>query len=217
MARRVLHDEYFNRAKAEGYAARSAYKLMQINESRRILKKGDTVLDLGCAPGSWMQAASEIVGPKGRVVGIDLKEVRHAMPPNVTAIVGDIYDIDADKLLGLAATSPLPPGGAGEGSSSPRPLRFDVVISDMAPDTTGHNEHELSVRLCERILELLPALLRRGGNMTMKVFEGGDYPRLLKDTARLFAQCKGLKPKATRGVSREMYIVGVGYRGEMAK
>lgn len=202
MARRVLHDEYFNRAKAEGYAARSAYKLMQINESRRILKKGDTVLDLGCAPGSWMQAASEIVGPKGRVVGIDLKEVRHAMPPNVTAIVGDIYNLDTTHVLELADNPPM---------------GFDAVISDMAPDTTGHNEHELSVRLCERILGLLPALLRPGGNMTMKVFEGGDYPRLLKDTARLFNQCKGLKPKATRGVSREMYIVGVGYRGEMAK
>ena len=198
MARRVLHDEYFNKAKAEGYAARSAYKLLQINESRRILKKGDTVLDLGCAPGSWMQAASEIVGPKGRIVGIDLKEVRLALPPNVTAIVGDIYDIDADKLLELA-------GNPTHG--------FDVVISDMAPNTTGHNEHELSVRLCERILELLPALLKPNGNITMKVFEGGDYPRLLKDTARLFNQCKGLKPKATRGVSREMYIVGVGYKG----
>ncbi|MCA9281816.1 MAG: RlmE family RNA methyltransferase [Phycisphaerales bacterium] len=202
MARRILHDEYFNKAKAEGYAARSAYKLLQINESRRILKKGDTVLDLGCAPGSWMQAASEIVGPKGRIVGIDLKEVRHAMPPNVTAIVGDIYDIDADKLLELA-------GNPTHG--------FDVVISDMAPNTTGHNEHELSVRLCERILELLPALLKPNGNITMKVFEGGDYPRLLKDTARLFNQCKGLKPKATRGVSREMYIVGVGYKGLSSK
>lgn len=198
MARRILHDEYFNKAKAEGYAARSAYKLLQINESRRILKKGDTVLDLGSAPGSWMQAASEIVGPKGRIVGIDLKEVRLALPPNVTAIVGDIYDIDADKLLELAGN---PPHG------------FDVVISDMAPNTTGHNEHELSVRLCERILELLPVLLRPEGNMTMKVFEGGEYPRLLKDTARLFNQCKGYKPKATRGVSREMYIVGLGYWG----
>lgn len=214
MARRVLHDEYFNKAKAEGYAARSAYKLLQINESRRILKKGDTVLDLGCAPGSWMQAAAEIVGPKGRVVGIDLKEVRHAMPPNVTSIVGDIYDIDTARLLELAGLAPpnqtSDTQGKGRGG-------FDVVMSDMAPNTTGHNEHELSVRLCERILELLPALLRPGGNMTMKVFEGGDYPRLLKDTARLFNQCKGIKPKATRDVSREMYIVGVGYKGPNSK
>ncbi len=204
MARRVLHDEYFNKAKAEGYAARSAYKLIQIQESRRILRKGGVVLDLGCAPGSWMQAAAEIVGPTGRVVGVDLKEVRIALPANVRAIVGDIYDLDAARVLEL--------GGVGGEKGG-----FDAVISDMAPDTTGYTDHELSVRLCDRILELLPTLLRPGGSLAMKVFEGGEYPRLLKDTGRMFAQCKGFKPKASREVSREMYVVGVGYKGPNGK
>jgi 23S rRNA (uridine2552-2'-O)-methyltransferase len=89
---------------------------------------------------------------------------------------------------------------------------FDAVISDMAPDTSGHGDHFLSVRLCRRALELLPALLRPGGNLTMKVFEGEQYPALLREAAALFREARGFKPKASRDVSKEMYIVALGYR-----
>lgn len=195
MARRQLHDQYFKKAKAEGYLARSAYKLQEINERKRLFGVGARVLDLGCAPGAWIQVAVEEVGPRGWVVGIDLKEVRENLGPNVTTIQGDVYKTDPAALTG-------PAGGL-----------FDAVLSDMAPDTSGHGDHFLSVRLCRRVLELLPSVLRPGGNLAMKVFEGEEYPELLRETAALFAQARGFKPKASREMSREMYVVGHGYRG----
>jgi 23S rRNA (uridine2552-2'-O)-methyltransferase len=194
MARRVLHDQFFRKAKAEGYLARSAYKLKEINERKRLFGPGDRVLDLGCAPGAWIQVAAEIVGPRGRIVGIDLKEVRESFGPNVTVLQGDIYETAPAALTG-------PAGGM-----------FDAVLSDMAPDTTGHGDHFLSMRLCRRVLEILPSLLRPVGNFTMKAFEGEEYPELLRETAAIFAQCKGFKPKASRDISVEMYIVAHGYR-----
>lgn len=197
MARRVLHDEFFKKAKDEGYLARSAYKLQELAQRHRLVPRGGRVLDLGCAPGAWLQVAAEITGPSGVVVGIDLKEIRDRIGPNVRAIVADAYEIAPESLLELA-------GGM-----------FDTVLSDMAPDTTGagDTDHHRSVRLCRRVLELLPPLLRRGGGLAMKVFEGGAYPALLKETATLFDSAKGFKPKASRDISREIYIVATGYRG----
>lgn len=193
LARRTLHDQYFKQAKAEGYLARSAYKLLEIQERKRIIKRGDRVLDLGCAPGAWLQVASEVVGPQGAVVGIDLQEVRHAIAPNVRTVVGDVYQVDPAILLG------------------PERRLFSVVLSDMAPNTTGHGDDLVSARLCDRVLELLPALLGPGGAVALKIFEGAEYSRVLKETASQFAVCRGLKPKASRDVSREMYIVASGY------
>jgi len=193
--RRILHDEYFKKAKAEGYLARSAYKLKEIQERHRLLRPGMRVVDLGCAPGSWLQVASEIVGPKGLVIGIDLQEVPEDLGPNVRTIVGDIFKTDATMLL------PDPDS------------KFDVVLSDMAPNTSGHGDDALSVRLCRRVLELLPSLLARRGGCAMKVLEGSGYSALLKDVQRLFATAKGLKPRASREASREMFIVAEGYKG----
>jgi 23S rRNA (uridine2552-2'-O)-methyltransferase len=198
MAHRKLHDEFFKKAKAEGYLARSAYKLQEINDRKRLFGAGARVLDLGCAPGAWLQIASEAVGPRGVVVGIDLKDIRGggaSIAPNVTTIQGDIY-ATAPELL----TAPI--GG--------KP--FDAVVSDMAPDTTGHGDDFLSVRLCRRAIEMLPALLRPGGNCTMKVLEGEEFPALLNEMRRLFREVKGFKPKASRDISREIYIVAHGYR-----
>jgi 23S rRNA (uridine2552-2'-O)-methyltransferase len=194
MARRVLHDQYFRMAKAEGYLARSAYKLQEINERKRLFGPGARVLDLGCAPGAWLQIASEIVGPRGIVIGIDLKEIREDIAPNVRKIVGDVYKTKPETLTG--------PSGA----------LFDAVLSDMAPDTTGHGDHFLSVRLCRRVLELLPALLKPGGHFVMKVFDGEEYGTLLRETEPMFRLVKGFKPKASREISAEMYIVAHSYR-----
>jgi 23S rRNA (uridine2552-2'-O)-methyltransferase len=152
------------------------------------------VLDLGCAPGAWLQVASEIVGSRGRVVGIDLQAVRHDFGGNVKAIQGDVYETDPAVLTDMV-------GG-----------EFDCVISDMAPNTTGHGDHFLSVRLCERVREMLPGLLRPGGNLAMKVFEGEVYPELLRQTQRHFRLVRGFKPKASREVSSEMYVIAHGYR-----
>lgn len=193
-SRRTLHDRYFKEAKAEGYLARSAFKLIQINEKKKLIRPGEVVADLGCAPGSWLQVASELVGPKGLVVGIDLQEPpRHTFPPNVRWITGDIYRVPPQELLALA-------GGP-----------FRVVLSDMAPSTTGHGDHFLSVRLCRRVLEILPELLAPGGNTAVKVFEGEEYPALLNEYRRCFRDVAGFKPQASREVSREMYIIGHGF------
>lgn len=204
---RKLHDQYFKKAKEEGYAARSAYKLKQIQDKRGILKRGDWVLDLGCSPGSWVQVASEIVGDRGRVGGIDLKpvEIEGGTPGNAKTLVADIFKSDGAFLLGILV-------------SEGKPVRLvDVVLSDMAPNTEGGGggsmDHFRSVDLCRRVLELCPSLLRPGGNLVMKVFEGEVYPELLKDCGKMFADVKGYKPEASREVSREMFITAKGYRG----
>ncbi len=195
MARRQIHDSYFRRAKTEGYAARSAYKLQQIQESKRLLRPGMRILDLGCAPGSWLQVAAEIVGPQGRVIGLDLKPVKLALPPIVTTLEGDIFDTDSRVLTGAA-------GGL-----------FHAVLSDMAPNTSGHGDAERSDELCRRILDLLPELLAPTGHLVMKVLEGGPFPQLLKDTKARFTNVKPLKPKASRDVSTEIFIIAQGFAG----
>jgi len=274
MSRRRLHDRYFKQAKAEGYLARSAYKLIEINDKRRLIRKGDAVLDLGCAPGSWLQVAARLVGPRGTLVGIDLKAVDHeraGLGDHVRTIVADVTEIKegiGDQAAGgreekdvqregyegreeregkggpsaSAGSSGTPaahkaPATADEQDTTspafpsaqclvprasppafpsaqclvPRAF-FDVVLSDMAPDTTGSGDAFLSERLCRTVLDLLPGVLAPGGNLAMKVLEGEPYPALLRDTSAMFISCKGLKPNATRDVSREIYIVALGYR-----
>jgi 23S rRNA (uridine2552-2'-O)-methyltransferase len=198
---RELHDEFFRRAKAEGYAARSAYKLKQIQARFGVIRRGDRVLDLGCAPGSWVQVAGELVGPEGLVVGIDLLPVSIAAPSNARTMIGDVFRVGAEELLAL--------GGAAD----PRVARFDCVLSDMAPNTVGTGDDLRSARLCRRVLEVLPGSLRAGGSLVMKVLEGGEYPVLLRETGLLFRSCRGFRPEATRDVSREIYLIGQGYRG----
>lgn len=198
--KRELHDRYFKQAKTEGYAARSAYKLKEIQERHRLIKRGDRVLDLGCAPGSWLQVAAELVGPEGRVVGIDLLRTRVPSMPNVNVMEGDIYA--ADPLVLRAMAYPELTG---------QPPQFDVVISDMAPNTSGHGDHFLSVRLCRRALELFPSLLRSSGCATLKVFEGEEFPDFVNECRAAFGSVWIFKPKASRDVSRETYIVGKGY------
>lgn len=195
--KRELHDQYFLKAKAEGYAARSAYKLQEIQERHHLLRPGMRVLDLGCAPGSWLQVAAKRIKLRGVVLGIDLTPVEIDLPENVRTVVGDVFKITADDMLDML-------GGPA-----------DVVLSDMAPNTTGDPEgdHYRSVALCRRVLELLPTVLDQNGGLVMKVFEGGDYPMLLKDTARCFDFVKGLKPDATREVSREMFLIGHRFNG----
>lgn len=196
MRPRVLHDTYFKRAKDEGYLARSAYKLQQINHAKRLIRKGDRVLDLGCAPGAWLQIASELVGPKGSVVGIDLKPVTANLPPNVVHTVADVERLEPAVLLSL-------------GSSAPQ--LFDVVLSDIAPNTTGHGDDLVSARLCDAILALLPHLLKPTGHFAMKILEGGETPRILKQVRRTFATAGTHKPDASRDVSRETYLFGLGF------
>ena len=201
---RKVQDRFFKQAKEEGYAARSAYKLKEIQQRRQVMRKGDRVLDLGCAPGSWLQVAAECVGGKGLVIGVDLKPVEITLPANARAAVGDVFKLTAAELLG---------GVAGARAA------FNVVLSDMAPNTEGGGggtvDHFRSVALCRRVLELCPAVIRPGGNLVMKVFEGEEYPALLRETQVLFQEVKGFKPEASRDASREMFVVAKGYRGPL--
>jgi len=202
---RELHDHYFRQAKLDGYRSRAAYKLMEIDDRRHIFKRGDRVLDCGAAPGSWMQVAADRVGSRGCVVGVDLLAIE-PMPekPNVAIIQGDLAEIDDAALL----------TAAGLKADDDR-ARFDVVISDMAPNTSGDrsSDHHRSIRLCELVLERARKLLKPGGNLVMKVFEGERSQELLAMTKQMFEHTKAFKPKASRSESFEMYVLALGFRG----
>lgn len=201
---RVLHDEYFKLAKERGYVARSAFKLLEIQQTRRIIRPSDRVLDLGCAPGSWLQVLDEVLGPRGVAAGIDLSPVTARLSPRIRTMQGDIYKTAPEVLLALGG---ITPEQAASG------LKFDVVISDMAPNTSGHGDDFMSARLCDRTLDLLPGLLRSSGNVLMKVLEGIPTPEVIARTKSLFGTAGTTKPRASRDVSREIFIWGFGYRG----
>ncbi|MEE2912672.1 MAG: RlmE family RNA methyltransferase [Planctomycetota bacterium] len=188
-SQRDLHDHYFREAKRNGYRSRAAYKLIEINEKRNLLKKGDCVLDLGAAPGSWLQVASEQIGSRGKVVGVDLTEIEGSLPENVTTIQDDVMTLHEKSFDGIT--------------------EFDVILSDMAPNTTGTKtiDHHGSMRLCHCALDLAATILKSGGNLVMKVLEGEAYPELLDRAAESFSTAKGFKPKASRSISTEMYVV----------
>ena len=192
---REVQDHWFRLAKEEGYRSRAAFKLLQIDERKRILRRGARVLDAGAAPGSWSQVAGVAVGPSGEVVAIDLKAIEKAnLPRNVKVLQGDLTEVTLAELGGKP---------------------FDVILSDMAPDTTGtpEGDHFRSIRLCDTLLDRAGEWLRPGGDLVMKVFEGGEYPNLLKKAAWLFREAKGYKPPSSRSESVEMFVVCHGFRG----
>jgi len=208
---RDIQDHYFRQAKRDGYRSRAAYKLIEIDERKKIFSEGDHVLDCGCAPGSWLQVAAKLVGPDGIVVGIDLKPVEgNFKEDNINIIQGDLREITREDLL-----APL---HEKKGTVPPPEKKFQVVLSDMAPDTTGDQttDHHRSVRLCRALLERLPELLGKGGHCVIKVFEGEVYPELLSQFRGMFDRAKGFKPKASRNESREMYIIAHGFTGTNA-
>jgi 23S rRNA (uridine2552-2'-O)-methyltransferase len=189
-------DRYFKKAKQDGYRARSAYKLTQMQERFHLIHRGDVVVDLGAAPGSWSQVAVELVGPDGQVVALDLQAIDPIR--GVTRIEGDMLDPEVRSRVVEAVGH-----------------RADVVLSDAAPATTGIKlrDHVRSIELARTAFELAQTLLRDGGSMVLKVFEGEDFPGLLQDVKRTFRRAQGHKPSATRDESWEMFIVARGYRG----
>ena len=186
-------DHYTRQAKKENFAARSVYKLQEIQKKHHILNRGARVLDLGCAPGSWMQFASRSVGPDGRLVGIDLNPVTVALPDNATAITGDVADLEC-HLARLEMT------------------RFDVVLSDMAPATTGnrHADEARSVGLCEAALAIADLVLVTGGSFVCKIFQGGDYKAFTDAVKQRYNRQTATRPQSTRKASREVFVIGLG-------
>ena len=186
---RDVQDHWFRQAKREGYRSRAAFKLTDIDDRKKILSKGDRVLDCGAAPGSWSQVAARRVGRRGSVVAVDLKAIDPAeLPDNVSLHEADLCEMDLASLGGEV---------------------FDVVLSDMAPDTTGDpfGDHHRSIRLCNVLLDRVPEWLRPGGNLVMKVFEGEAYRDLLARANGLFRKVKGFKPVASRSESVEMFVI----------
>jgi 23S rRNA (uridine2552-2'-O)-methyltransferase len=186
-------DRFFEKAKREGLRARSAYKLEEIQRRLRILRPGARVLDLGAAPGGWCQIAAREVGQRGSVLGIDLDAVP-PLPPPVKTWVTDAF---APELLERLRSE----GGAP----------FDVVLSDLAPRTTGirGTDEARSIALAERALTLAVKVLKPSGALVVKLFMGGEFEAFLKTFKEAFGQVKVVKPEASvaRG-SKEVYLVG---------
>jgi len=195
---RQLNDPYVARAKREGMRSRAAYKLSEIDDKARFLKKGARVVDLGAAPGGWSQVAAKRVGApqQGRVVAIDLLPIDPL--PGVEFMQLDFLDRSApDKLKAML-------GG-----------RADVVLSDMAANATGHRktDHIKIVALVEVALEFAREVLAPGGTFLAKVLQGGTEAALLAPLKRDFATVKHVKPSASRSDSAELYLLATGFRG----
>jgi 23S rRNA (uridine2552-2'-O)-methyltransferase len=188
-------DLYFQRAKQEGYRARSAYKLQQIQERFGILRRGQAVLDLGAAPGSWSQVAIQIVGSAGKVIAVDLQAIEPI--PGVVMLQGDLTAPEVQAQIVAAAGGPL-----------------DVVLSDAAPNVSGIHlrDHVLSVELVRAALALARQVLKPGGHLVAKVFEGEDLPQLIADLRLDFDRVKPNYPAATRREGREVFLVCTGLK-----
>jgi 23S rRNA (uridine2552-2'-O)-methyltransferase len=191
---RQLNDPYVARAKAEGYRSRAAFKLKEMNDKFHLIRKGSRVVDLGCAPGGWLQAAVE--AGASRIVGIDYLPMPH-VPESEHLELDFLDDAAPGKLKALLA---------GEA---------DIVLSDMAAPTTGHKgtDHLRIVALAEAALDFAEDVLAPGGAFVCKVFQGGAEGELLARLKENFAAVKHAKPKSSRADSAEMYVVATGFRG----
>lgn len=184
-------DHYTQKARQEDYPARSVYKLQEIQQKFRILKKGHSVLDLGCAPGSWLKYAAGIVGAGGVLIGIDRTPVTISLPSWVRTIAGDITDSQT-----LAAVDAL----------------FHVVLSDMAPSTTGQKSVDAarSIELCRIALGIAKDRLLPGGVFVCKIFQGEDFGSFVQEVKTLFGKNHLFKPQSCRKASKEIYVIGIG-------
>jgi 23S rRNA (uridine2552-2'-O)-methyltransferase len=194
-------DDYYNRAKQQGYRARSAYKLKQLDDSANLFPEGDTVVDLGAAPGGWLQVAAEKVGPRGKVVGVDLQRIDDLEPHQVTTMRGDMTEERTRDRLRRELNAE-----EGEGI-------VDTVISDMAPNMTGEYEldHARSVHLARIAFETAQQYLKPGGDFVAKVFQGRDLDDLREEMGESFQYVRTITPPASRDASSEVYLVGKGY------
>src|SRR5215468_11695623 len=194
--RSARRDRFHRKAKREGFLARAVYKLEEIDGRHTIFERGMTrVLDLGCAPGLWLQYARQGIGASAQLVGLDRGPLQRP-PPGARIVVGDVMTVGVTELLGE-----LP--------------AFDVVLSDMAPDTTGirHLDQARSEALFERALDIAIAVLAPGGNFVGKLFQGPDFKRLTEAVRARFAAQKTAKPASSRQISIEQYVIGKGFRG----
>jgi 23S rRNA (uridine2552-2'-O)-methyltransferase len=192
---RHFKDPYVKRAQQEGYRSRSVFKLLEIQEKDRILALGMRVVDLGAAPGGWSQLAARIVGSGGRVFALDILPMEQVA--NVTFVQGDFREEETLTRLRQVL------GGEA----------LDLVLSDMAPNMSGNLavDQPRMIYLCELVLELARQLLKPGGSLVVKIFQGEGFEAFHKEMRASFRRVASRKPKSSRARSRELYLVATGY------
>ncbi|UCE28556.1 MAG: RlmE family RNA methyltransferase [Candidatus Bathyarchaeota archaeon] len=188
-------EHYYRKAKQEKYRSRAIYKLLQAAKKYRFIKPGDVVVDLGAAPGGWLQACRKIVGSKGFILGVDLKQIQPLDSPNVRTIIDDV-------------TAPNVAQHVRE--FLPRPA--DVVVSDVSPNVSGvwELDHARQIDLARYSLQIAISILKPKGNFFVKVFQGEALDNFVKEARQHFTSVKMIKPKASRARSAERYVLGIG-------
>ncbi|ELZ15744.1 23S rRNA methyltransferase J [Natrinema thermotolerans DSM 11552] len=192
----MARDHYYNKAKQEGYRSRAAYKLKQLDRLEDVIDRGDTVVDLGAAPGGWLEVAAEEVGPEGKVIGVDFQRIDDfADHDNVETLRGDMTEEKTRKRVVDAADGTV-----------------DAVISDMAPNMSGEYslDQARSLHLARQAFETACELLEAGGDFVVKVFEGPDVDDFRADVEEEFQYVRATSPDASRDESSEVYFIGKG-------
>ena len=187
-------DYYYKKAKEEKYRSRAAYKLFQAVEKYRFMRRGDVVVDLGAAPGGWIQAARKIVGTKGFVLGVDIEPIEPFSASNVLTIIGDVREEDTvQRIMEFI------------------PRKADVVVSDVSPNVSGvwELDHARQIDLAQKGLEIANETLKSNGNFFVKVFEGDMLKDFVLKMKRNFEVVKIIKPKASRARSSEIFVLGM--------
>ena len=191
-------DYFYRRAKEEHFRSRAAYKLLEVVDRYELIKRGDVVVDLGAAPGGWMQAARKLVGEKGYVLGIDLKPINKLNFSNTKTIATDVEELEGEDIL------------------KELPHKADVFLSDIAPNVSGiwDLDHARQIYLSEISLKLATYVLRVGGNLYVKVFQGSYFKEFIDRVKLFFRDVRVIKPSASRKESAEIYIIAMGFNGK---
>jgi 23S rRNA (uridine2552-2'-O)-methyltransferase len=190
------HDRYFKKAKQEGYRSRAAYKLLELQQRYRLMGPGDAVVDLGAAPGGWLQVAAKMVGPNGKVIGVDLQPIKPFNERHIMVLKGDIFSTEIKQKIRELIGGPA-----------------DSVISDLAPKLSGIRDADMArcLELNQTALNIAVNLLRPGGTLLIKSFISNDLHSFTAELKRYFSTVQRTKPDATRQGSSEFYFYAKGF------
>lgn len=199
MTRYKPKDYYFDQAKAKGYRARSIFKLEEIDRSLNLIKPDSLILDLGCAPGSWLQYVAQKIGKNGAALGVDLSPVKDKIHDRIKIVVDDCTSLSREKIADYMKDF------VKDFS------QFDVVLSDMAPKTSGikHVDQTRSLDLANAALDIAEEFLKPKGHVVIKVFGSGEVNDLVLRMKKIFHSVKQMRPKSIRAPSKELYVVGL--------
>jgi 23S rRNA (uridine2552-2'-O)-methyltransferase len=193
------HDRYFKKAKQEGYRSRAAYKLLELQQRYRLMGPGDAVVDLGAAPGGWLQVAGKFVGQSGKVIGVDLQPIKPFNERNIIVLKGDIFSAEIKQKIKELIGGPA-----------------DSVISDLAPKLSGIRDADIArcMELNQMALDIAVNLLRPGGNLLIKSFISNELHSFTAALKRYFSTVQRTKPEATRQGSSEFYFYAKGFSSD---